>query len=106
MPTVKFSDPEDFLEELAKDKEKVDRGIVRLVYSFNPSTHGITTHLSVVATALVGTQLYRLETYCGDLWRIESPDQPVHEKGSAVKEAIAAGCAKLGLEVRGGAITE
>ena len=106
MPTVKFNDPEDFLAELTKDKEKVDRGIVRLVYSFNPSTHGITTHLSVVATALVGTQLYRLEAYCGDLWHIEKMDQVTYDQGKQIKGMIEKRCATLGLEVRGGAITE
>ena len=87
MPTVKFNDPEDFLAELAKDKEKVDRGIVRLVYSFTPTKVSPNIqHLSVVATALVGTQVYRLETYCGDLWRIEGQgtDRESYEEACAV----------------------
>lgn len=107
MPTVKFSYPDDFLDELAKDKEKVDRGIVRLVYSFKPSKLSPNiTHLSVVATALVAGQVYRLEHYCGDLWRIESQDQAVHDKGISVKKQIEYGCSRLGLEVRGGSIEE
>lgn len=107
MPTVKFSHPDDFLEELERDKEKVDRGIVRLVYSFTASKLSPNIqHLSVVATALVAGQVYRLEAYCGDLWRIEDQDQPVHDKGMSVKKQIEYGCARLGLEVRGGAIAE
>ena len=77
MPTVKFSAPDDFLEELAKDKEKVDRGIVRLVYSFTPTNISPNIqHLSVVATALVAGQVYRLETYCGDLWASRARTSP------------------------------
>ena len=107
MPTVQFSDPEDFLAELEKDKEKVDRNLVRLVYQSTPSRMSPNIqHLSVLATALVAGQVYRLEAYCGDLWRIESQDQPVYDKGKKVKEQIASGCAKLGLEVRGGVIGE
>ena len=107
MSVVNFSHPEDFLEELEKDKEKVDRGIVRLVYSFMPSKISPNIqHLRVVATALVAGQVYRLEHYCGDLWRIESQDKPVHDKGTRVKRLIEERCAALGLDVRGGAIAE
>ena len=107
MPTVKFSDPEDFLEELQKDREKVDRHIVRLVYQVTPTKISPNIqHLSVLATALVADQVYRLEPYCGDLWRIERQDQPVYDKGRQVKEQIVVACAHLGLEVRGGAIGE
>ena len=107
MATVKFSDPEDFLAELEKDKDLVDRGIVRLVYSFTPTKISPNIqHLSVLATALVAGQVYRLESYCGDLWRIEGQDQPVYDKGAKIKKEIEDGCAKLGLEVRGGAIGE
>ena len=107
MSIVNFSHPEDFLEELEKDKDLVDRRIVRLVYSFTPSKISPNIqHLSVVATALVPDQVYRLEYYCGDLWRIESQDQPVHDKGTRVKRLIEERCAHLGLEVRGGAIAE
>lgn len=107
MPTVKFSYADDFLDELEKDKDKVDRGIVRLVYSSTPSKLSPNiTHLSVVATALVEGQVYRLECYCGDLWRIEGQDEVVHQKGKEVKKAIEDGCARLGLEVRGGSIEE
>lgn len=107
MATVNFNEPEDFLAELDKGKEKVDRGLVRLVYSFtlskaSPNIH----HLSVIATALVAGLVYRLETYCGDLWNIPSQDQAVRDKGKKTTEQIAEGCARLGLEVRGGVITE
>ena len=107
MSVVNFSHPEDFLEELEKDKDKVDRGIVRLVYSFTPSKLSPNIqHLSVVATALVAGQVYRLEHYCGDLWHIESQDNPIHEKGKRIKRLIEERCAALGLEVQGGAIAE
>lgn len=107
MPTVRFSYPDDLLEELEKDKEKVDRGIVRLVYSFKPSKVSPNiTHMSIVATAQVEGQVYRLEHYCGDLWHIEGQDQPVHDKGKKATEQLEEGCKALGLEVRGGSIEE
>lgn len=107
MAQVKFSYLDDFLDELEKDKDKVDRGIVRLVYSFTPTKISPNIqHLSVVATARVAGQVYHLEVYCGDLWRIEGQDQAVRDKGKKVKKEIEEGCARLGLEVRGGSIEE
>ena len=107
MATVQFSDPEDFLEELEQDKERVERKIIRLCFMYAPSKVSPNIrHLSVVATALGEGQVIRLRYYCGDVWNIESQDKAVQDEAEKVKKQIADGCARLGLEVRGGTITE
>jgi hypothetical protein len=60
------------------------------------------SHLYVVATARVAGETYRLECYCGDIWRIGKQDKPVQKKAEAVYDQLQEGCAKLGLEVRAG----
>jgi hypothetical protein len=104
MPVL-FNSPEAFLEELGKDKDEdeVHRRIVRLTYLSRPSKMSANiSHLYVVATARVAGETYRLECYCGDIWRIEVQDKPVQEKVESVCNQVMEGCAKLGLEVRAG----
>ena len=103
MATVKFSVPEEFLEELGK--ELVDRGLVRITHlsrptKISPNIH----HLSIVATAKVAGDILRLERYCGDIWNIGSQDVKVKDEAEAIKRKILEGCAALHLEVRGGVL--
>jgi len=100
---VLFNSPEEFLEELSKDKDEVYRKIVRITYLSRPSKASPNiSHLSVVATARVAGEIYRLERYCGDIWRIEEQDKPVRDKAVAALTQLEEGCTKLGLEVRAG----
>jgi hypothetical protein len=112
---VRFSDPREFLEELAKDREHIERRIVRLTNFYRPSQRVPSIqHLSVVATARVGRDIIRLEVYCGDLWHLDlsactaqaGRDQPVLDRAKAIHTTIEEGCARLGLEVRAGMIAE
>ena len=107
MPIVKFNAPEEFLAELTKDVALVDRQIVRATNLYRQSTYspGV-QHLSVVATARVGSDIVRLDLYCGDLWHIERQDTPVTAKAERMRRALAEGCARLGLEVRAGMLDE
>jgi len=100
---VLFNSPEEFLEELSKDKDEIYRKIVRITYLSRPSKVSPNiSHLSVVATARVAGETYRLERYCGDIWRIEEQDRSVQEKAKAAFYELRVGCHKLGLEVRAG----
>jgi hypothetical protein len=105
--TVHFSVPDDFLEELAKDRDRVHRGIVRVAYRVTPGRASPNiSHLSVVATALVEGQVYRLEAPCGNLWHIGEEDRAVQEKAEKIRERIEEACRQLGLEIRGGVLSE
>ncbi len=100
---VKFNSAQEFLKELEKDKDKVERRIVRLVYVWVPSRLSSNIqHLSVVATARVEGLVYRLDRYCGDVWQIDGQDEPVKKKAEETSKLLSDGCAALGLEVRNG----
>jgi hypothetical protein len=100
---VKFNSAQEFLKELEKDKDKVERRIVRLVYQWTPSKLSPNIqHLSVVATARVEGEVYRLDRYCGDVWQIDGQDEPVKKKAEETSKVLGEGCAALGLEVRSG----
>lgn len=105
---VRFSDPKEFLEELAKDRDHVERRIVRLTNLYRPSQRVPSVqHLSVVATARVGREVVRLEVYCGDFWYLDKEkDQKVLDKAKALHTTIEEGCARLGLEVRAGVLED
>lgn len=103
---VRFNQVEEFLEELAKDKDHIERGIVRLTNLYRPSRQVPSIqHLSVVATMRVGRDIIRLEVYCGDLWHLDR-DQPVLDRAKALHTTLEEGCARLGLEVRAGVLEE
>jgi hypothetical protein len=105
--TVHFSVPDEFLEELAKDRNRVHRGIVRVAYRVTPSRASpAISSLSVVATAMVDGQVYRLEVSCGDLWHIGEVDRAVQEKAEKIRKRIEEECRQLGLEIRGGVLSE
>jgi len=107
MGTVKFNDVEEFLGEMAKDRDCVDRHLVRVTNLFRSSTVSpIIRHLSVVATARVGSDIVRLESYCGDIWQMAPRDTRVVEKAEQLQRMLAEGCARLGLEVRAGLLEE
>lgn len=103
---VRFNDANEFLKELAKDRDHVERRIVRLTNLYRPSQRVPSIqHLSVVATTRVGRELVRLETYCGDLWNL-GRDQSVLDKAKVLHQTIEDGCASLGLEVRSGVLDD
>ena len=106
MATVLFSDPEEFLTELTRDRDLVDRRIVRLQSLGLRS--GITSihFLTVVATTRVGQDVIRLERLCGGLCGAAESDQRVTEMTEAVRQELESGCARLGLEVRSGVLEE
>lgn len=107
MATVRFNAPEEFVEELARDADRVHRRIVRVTCRYSasrlsPNIH----HLSVVASALVDGQVIQLERYVGDIWRIPEEDGKVYAQRDQVMGELAQRLAALGLEVRAGVLEE
>jgi hypothetical protein len=103
---VQFNDVHEFLENLDKDRDLVERRIVRVTNLYRQSklTASI-QHLSVLATARISGEIVRLEVYCGDLWNLGS-DQATLEKASGVQRTVTDECARLNLDVRVGLITD
>jgi len=114
---VKFNQVEEFCDELRKEKDNIERRIVRLTNLYIPSKLSANIrHAKVLATFLVGAfpgavppvqpQIVRLERYCGDIWEPGGTDKRALEKAEEVSKKIEAVCQELGLEVRLGVIED
>ncbi len=105
---VSFNSVAEFCEELEKEKDNIDRKLVRLTNSSMMSGRSPSIrHLSVVATFMCGDgMLVRLDHYCGDLWKIENQDKPVLELSERILNQVTDKCKSLDLEVRAGVINQ
>jgi len=105
---VRFTEPEEFCEELERDKWDIDRGIVRRTIRYKPlekvpSVH----HVIAVASYSVRGQIVKLECYCGDVWGLRSErDQEVINRAREHLQKVEDACQRLNLEVRAGSLEE
>lgn len=100
---VRFNDPKEYIAELGRDHEHIDRGIVRLTQCVSQTAQPPIRHLLVVATARVGDTVVRFERFCGELWGKEfHQDTGIMKKAEAVMQHIEEACHALELEVRAG----
>lgn len=107
MSTIQFTSVPAFLGELSKDRDLVDRGIVRLTTISSPAgPHGYYfLAIEVVATAKVGDDLVVLKHYCGTVIAGSSQGEATRHETLAIEE-LKKGCAELGLEIRAGVFQE
>lgn len=106
MTTVEFANPSEFLAELRKDRRHVERGIVRVEECRRPSAMSPVLLVSIVGTARVGADTYRVECVCGTLCEIEVNDRWVLAKMRKKLENLRNSCTSLGLDVRLGMFEE
>ena len=106
MATVDFDNAAEFLAELEKDRQYVDRGIVRISQWRPPVGTGLIQCLSVTATARVGPDIYRYHVFCGALCGIPESDQRALDQQTEVLSGLKVGCTNLGLDVRAGELKE
>lgn len=102
MTTVEFASPSEFLAELRKDSRHVDRGIVRVAECRRSSAMSPVLLMSIVGTARVGADIYRVECVCGVLCGSEVNDRRVLAKMRKQLMSLRNSCASLGLNVRSG----
>jgi hypothetical protein len=101
---VHFSDVREFQDELALDKTRVYRSIVRVTKMFQPSkSYPTASHVYVIAGACVRSALIELRVYCGQHW---GPDRPQSkealEKADQIITGLEAWGQSHGLELRAG----
>jgi len=104
MLTVKFNQPEEYLDEMSKDPppDKIVRSTV--IYRGSRLTPNI-KHVSVLATYLSKrNQIILLEHYCGDVWVGQDVNQKTQQKINEVQDKIDRCAQELGLEVRDGTL--
>ena len=106
MTTVEFASPSDFLAELRKDSRQVDRGIVRVAECRRTSAISSVLLVSVVGTARVGADIYRVESICGVLCWIGENDRLVLARMHKQLKNLRSSCASLSLDVRPGMFEE
>ncbi len=103
MAAVTFARSSEFLEELEKDADQVDRGIVRVTFLWTPTkqTPNI-DHVSLSASCTVQGQLVKLVEPLGLHWYPPAPDSGVMETGKEKRDQLTAKLEEFGLEVRSG----
>jgi hypothetical protein len=106
---IKFSNLVDFIEELEKDKDKIERGIVRVNFervdlTFSPNI----CHVFIRAECIINRNIIELREFCGDLWGIGSAsDDDTKKNYSNKKVNLEEGLHRLGItDIRGGTIEE
>lgn len=101
MIAVKFSNSDEFLDELRTESGKVDGGIVRVCYRWRSSPP--LTALAVMATAIISGRIVRLELPCGEFVMRDGPDgKAVRDRGSAAVAEISKAVVAMEMEVRPG----
>jgi hypothetical protein len=97
---VNFHDPDEFLDELRKDHERVQRQIVRITVRRRYVQPFV--HVAVIATAVVGNFVVALEHRIGETFPGDEAGTPIPAKVRAALDHITAEATKLGLEIRAG----
>ncbi len=108
---LKFNDVTEYCEELKKEKDNVDRKIVRVTNQTGPTSLSPSIrNLSVISTFVVGFSyppvVVRLEYFCGQLWGFENQDTLIREKSEKAIKQIEEASKGLGMEVRAGIIED
>jgi hypothetical protein len=101
VPTARFHQVDEFIEELRRDRDKIDRGLVRVTCRHTRGTPMYS--LTVVASAIVGNVVLLLERRCGEyMFPDDGPGRQVRDKAEQYAAALQAECQALGLETRSG----
>jgi len=105
---VKFTEPEEFCEELERDRGDIDRGIVRCTIRYKPLEKiPYVYHVIAVASYSVGGQIVKLERHCGEIWGLRpEEDQKAVDRAQEHLKRVEETCRRLNLEVRAGSLEE
>lgn len=98
--TVSFHDPEEFLAELRLDKDRIDRGILRLTIRRRYGTTFVS--VSVVATTTVEGVLVKLEQRVGEAIAGDEKANGLTDKAQAALDKLTEAGNSLDLDVRAG----
>jgi hypothetical protein len=102
---TKFTNVEEFKEELGVDKPH--RNIVRLTNVYSKKPGDPITQVRVRCTYIVKDHLVLFEKFCGSMWPADNEESKETEAfAQEVQEKIKTRCEELGYEVRAGFIEE
>lgn len=97
---VSFHDPDEFLTELRTDKDRIDRGILRVTVRRRYGSPFVT--VSVVATATVEGVLVKLEHRIGEAFAGDEKVNGLTDKAQAALDTLTGAGKSFGLDVRAG----
>lgn len=101
MTSVLFNNPDEFFDELKKDRRKVFRKFVRV--SMVKTRTGDFANLKIVGTALIDNIVVKLETIIGEFFLLdEQGAERIRLAAQAKSKEVAGKIAALHLEVRRG----
>jgi hypothetical protein len=98
--TVGFNDPDEFLDEVRKDIDRIERKILRVTVRRRYAQPFV--HVAVVATAVVGNTAIHLEQRIGEAFFGDEKADGLTTKTQAALDKIGEAAKGLGLEVRAG----
>lgn len=96
---VNFNDPDEFLAEVRKDHDRIDRGILRITVRRRYAPPFV--HVSVVASAVIGTTVVSLDHRIGETF-VGDEQGAIQRKIQTALDRLGEEAGKLGLEVRTG----
>lgn len=103
---VRFSDSNEFLEELEREPNAIARKLVRLTKLARAAGAGVITVVSVIATAKVVSgsdyDLLRLEILAGELWGIDRTDTATQKRASDLIALLESSLQAAGFTVAAG----
>lgn len=85
---VKFNSSAEFLEEISKDKDMVERKIVRVTRLFASVKALPVKELSVVATAVVDSKIIRLDRPVGQILTGAFEDSEVQRQADRLVDTL------------------
>lgn len=97
---VSFHDPEEFLAELRLDRDRIDRGILRVTVRHRYGNPFVT--VSVVATATVEGVLVKLEQRVGEAIAGDEKANGLTDNAQAALDILTNAGNSLDLDVRAG----
>jgi hypothetical protein len=98
---VQFHAVEEFLTEITRDRERIDRGILRVTVLRR--FHDPFVHVFLLATAAVGSTIVRLDQRLGECFAADATAAAgIGKKGDELMARLGKEAERLGLEVRTG----
>lgn len=100
--TARFTELDEFLEEIDADGGLVEREIIRATKSYVPHPSGAGVHIVMVEAGYrVGGEIVRLKVRVGELWGTGA-DEEINQTANELLDKLKAAVAERGLELRGG----
>ncbi len=98
--TVSFHDPDEYISELRRDHERIDRRILRVTVRRRYGEPFIT--ISVIATAAIEGTIVKLEHRIGEAFAGDEKSNGLATKTQVVLDKLTEVGKALGLDVRSG----